>query len=147
MAHSGSCICGAVRFDITTPVTETGACHCSMCRKWSGGVYMAVAVPKGGMDITGADNISIYASSPWAERAFCKTCGSSLFYRVTAPGPMQGEMHVGLGTLADTSGIAFTGELYIDLKPESYSFAGTDRHQMTDAQVTAMFAGLGEGQP
>jgi len=102
---------------------------------------MSVAVPKDGMDITGEDQVGIYPSSPWAERAFCKSCGSSLFYRVTAEGPMQGEMHVGFGTLSDVSGIPFTGELYIDLKPEAYSFAGEGRHQMTEAEVTAMFAG------
>ncbi len=141
MSHSGACLCGAVSYEITSEVKETGACHCAMCRKWSGGVYLAVAVPKDGMKITGEDQIGIYISSPWAERAFCKTCGSSLFYRVTAEGPMQGEMHVGFGTLSDVSNIPFTGELYIDLKPEAYSFAGEGRHQMTDAEVTAMFAG------
>ncbi|MEP1201422.1 GFA family protein [Tateyamaria sp.] len=141
MSHSGSCLCGAVSYEITSEVKETGACHCTMCRKWSGGVYLAVAVPKDGMKITGEDQIGIYTSSPWAERAFCKTCGSSLFYRVAAEGPMQGEMHVGFGTLSDVSNIPFTGELYIDLKPEAYSFSGEGRHQMTNAEVTAMFAG------
>lgn len=141
MSHSGSCVCGAVSFTITSPVAETGACHCSMCGKWSGGVYMAVQVPKDGMKIEGDDNIGIYTSSPWAERAFCKTCGGNLFYRVTAEGPLQGQMHVGFGTLDDVAGIPFTGELYIDLKPDAYSFAGDGRHQMTDAEVTAFFSG------
>ena len=141
MPHTGSCVCGAVQFSITTPVTETGACHCGMCRKWSGGVFMSVAVPKDGMEITGADSLTAYASSPWAERVFCKTCGSSLFYRVTAEGPMEGEMHVGLGTLNDVAGIPFNGELYIDLKPDAYAFAGGEaRRQMTEAQVNEMFA-------
>ncbi|WP_299297400.1 GFA family protein [uncultured Tateyamaria sp.] len=141
MARDGSCVCGAVTYSITTEVAETGACHCGMCRKWSGGVFMSVAVPPGGMELEGAENLSVYGSSPWAERVFCKTCGSSLFYRVTAEGPMQGEMHVGLGTLADVSGIPFTGELYIDVKPDIYSFAGEGRHQMTEAQVIEMFSG------
>lgn len=140
MSHSGSCICGAVKYKITTPVSETGACHCSMCRKWSGGVFLGIRVPKGGMEIDGEDNLSVYTSSGWAERAFCKTCGSSVFYRVTAPGPMNGEMHVGMGTLADASGIPLTGELFIDLKPDGYAFSGDGRQQMTEAEVMAMFA-------
>jgi len=143
MARHGSCVCGAVSFTIASDIKETGACHCGMCRKWSGGVFMGIAVPPDGMALEGAENLTVYASSPWAERVFCKTCGSSLFYRVTAEGPMQGEMHVGLGTLSDVSGIPFTGELYIDLKPESYSFAGEGRHQMTEAQVIEMFSGGG----
>ncbi len=140
MSHSGSCMCGAVAFTITSPVTETGACHCGMCRKWSGGVFLGVEVPKGAMEITGADNLTVYPSSAWAERAFCKTCGSSVFYRVTAPGPHEGVFHVGLGTLEDTASIPLTGELFIDLKPEGYAFAGEGRQQMTQAEVLAMFA-------
>ena len=141
MSHNGSCLCGAVTYTITSEVKETGACHCAMCRKWSGGVFMSVAVPKDGMKITGEDQIGLYPSSPWAERAFCKSCGSSLFYRVTAEGPMQGEAHVGFGTLSDVSSIPFTGELFIDLKPEAYSFAGEGRQQMTEAEVIALFSG------
>ena len=141
MAHTGSCMCGAVSFRITTPITETGACHCEMCRKWTGGVYLSFAVPPDRMEIDGADHLHVFASSPWAERVSCRTCGSSLFYRVTAPGPLQGEMHVGLGTLDDASGIPFTGELFIDCKPDAYAFDGAaDRRQMTKAEVEAMFA-------
>ena len=140
MSQSGSCVCGAVTFTVTTPVTETGACHCGMCRKWSGGVFLGIQVPKGGLQIEGEDNLSVYTSSPWAERVFCKTCGSSLFYRVTAPGPMNGEMHVGMGTFDDPSGIALTGEIYIDRKPDGYAFAGEGRHLMTQAEGEAMFA-------
>lgn len=143
MSHSGACLCGAVSFEITSKLKEVGACHCAMCRKWSGGVYMAVTVPKGAMEISGAENIALYTSSPWAERAFCKACGSNLFYRVTAEGPYQGEYHVGFGSLADASGVPFTGELFIDLKPEAYSFAGDGRHQMTEAEVMALFSGAG----
>ncbi|WP_299722082.1 GFA family protein [uncultured Tateyamaria sp.] len=143
MARTGSCICGAVSYTVTSDIDKTGACHCSMCRKWSGGVYFGVKVPSDGMEITGKDRLGIYASSPWAERAFCATCGSSMYYRVTAEGPMQGEYHIGLGTLDDVSGIDFDGELFIDLKPDAYEFAGEGRTQLTDAQVMAMFSGEG----
>lgn len=140
MSHTGSCVCGAVTFKLKTPVAETGACHCGMCRKWTGGVFLGVRVPKGDMELQGDENLGIYTSSPWAERAFCKVCGASLFYRVTAPGPMNGEMHVGLGTFDDPSGIQLTGEIYIDRKPDGYAFAGEGRHVMTQAEVEAMFA-------
>ena len=32
---------------------------------------------------SGADNLATYTSSDWAERGFCKICGSSLFWRLT----------------------------------------------------------------
>ncbi len=132
-------MCGAVRFEITSDLRESGACHCGMCRKFSGGVYLAVKVPAGGLKFTSDDALGVFTSSEWAERGFCKTCGSSLFYRLTVPGPMQGEMHVGLGTLDDANGLPLTGEIFIDLKPDGYAFAG-DTEKMTEAQVLAMFA-------
>ncbi len=144
MARQGGCMCGAVRFEITSNINEAGACHCGMCRKFSGGVYVAFKVPVGGIRFASDTALGVFASSDWAERGFCKTCGSSLFYRVTAPGPMQGEMHMGLGTLDDANGVPLTGEIFIDLKPDGYAFAN-DTITMTEADVMAMFAAHQDG--
>jgi hypothetical protein len=138
MSRTGSCICGAVRFHITAPVTEVNACHCSMCRKWSGGVFMGLLIPQDGVQIEGQDAMRLYTSSPWAERAFCGTCGSNLFYRVTEEGPMQGDYHIGLGSLDDANGIALTTEYFIDLKPDGFDFAQPTQ-KLTTAEVEAMF--------
>lgn len=139
MTKTGSCLCGAVNFTLNDAPSETGACHCSMCRKWSGGIFLGVVAPPGTFALNGEENLSVYPSSDWAERAFCKTCGSNLFYRVTAPGPHQGTCHFGLGTLDDAGGITLTSEIFIDEKPAGYSFAG-DTAKMTGAEVFAMFA-------
>jgi len=139
MSKTGSCLCGAVKYKVDHDPKQTGACHCSMCRKWSGGIYLGVEAPAGTIHFTGEQNITVYPSSDWAERGFCKTCGSSLFYRVTAPGPHQGTYHFGHGTLDDPGDIALTGELFIDIKPGGYSFA-EKTHQMTGDEVFAMFA-------
>ncbi|MCR8826843.1 GFA family protein [Pseudosulfitobacter koreensis] len=139
MARTGSCICGGVRYSIAADLRHTGACHCGMCRKWSGGVYLGIEVAAKDFELQAKDSLSIYASSPWAERGFCNTCGSSIFYRVTAEGPHQGTFHVGLGTLDDPGGITLTEEIFIDIKPQGYAFAG-DTAKMTEAEVMAMFA-------
>lgn len=139
MSRTGGCMCGAVRYEISNSPASTGACHCGMCRKQSGGVYLGVEVPADAMTVTQDEGMKIYTSSPWAERAFCGNCGSSLFYRVTAPGPHQGVCHVGLGSLDDASGIELTEEIFIDRKPGGYSFAN-DTKTMTEAEVMAMFA-------
>ncbi|QFT82226.1 Glutathione-dependent formaldehyde-activating enzyme [Roseovarius sp. THAF27] len=141
MHKSGTCLCGAVTVDIANAPDSTGACHCGMCRKWSGGVYLGLHVRAGDATITGADNITAYTSSDWAERCFCATCGTNLFYRVTAPGPMQGDMHVGLGLLDDPSGITLTEEIFVDRKPDAYALAG-DHKRMTEAETLAMFADI-----
>ncbi|QJF49883.1 GFA family protein [Roseobacter ponti] len=140
MPRTGSCLCGAVTYEISADVSQTGACHCGMCRKWSGGVYLGVEVPDGGLQITGEDHLKTYASSPWAERVFCGTCGSSMWYRMTATGSHQGTYHLGFGTLDDTDGMEMMGEIFIDKKPEAYSFAG-DAQRMTEAEFMALFGG------
>ncbi|WP_298841389.1 GFA family protein [uncultured Roseobacter sp.] len=140
MSRTGSCLCGAVSFEVAKDIAETGACHCGMCRKWSGGVFLGVEVPGDQLSISGAENLTTYSSSPWAERSFCKTCGSSMWYRVTAPGPHHNAHHIGFGTFDTQDGVTLTGEIYIDKKPAGYTFA-EKTHQMTEAEVMAMFGG------
>ena len=139
MNKTGSCLCGAVRYEIADAPSETGACHCGMCRKWSGGIYLGMHVAADAVRFDGAENVTTYRSSEWAERGFCNICGSSLYYRVTAPGAHHGEYHIGLGTLDDADGITLNAEIFIDRKPGGYSFAG-DTRKMTEAEVFAMFA-------
>jgi len=143
MSHTGSCMCGAVSFTIATPPTHANLCHCSMCRNWSGGVFMGVIVPQDALQLKGEKHLTVYTSSPWAERAFCSTCGSSVFYRVTAEGPMHGQYHIAMGSLDDPKGIEIKAEYFIDLKPAAYSFVQSDRQQYTEAQVIKMFSGNG----
>jgi len=139
MPKSGSCLCGAVPYQIEDAPAECGACHCGMCRRWSGGVYLGLHVPAGKATFTGEDRLTIYRSSDWAERGFCSTCGSNLFYRITAPGPQHGDLHFGFGTLDDPGGISLTAEIFIDEKPDAYAFEGT-RETLTGAEVFAMYA-------
>ena len=139
MDKTASCLCGTVSLEIKDAPDTTGACHCGMCRKWSGGVYLGVHCHADQVAISGKDNITTFASSDWAERAFCKTCGSNLYYRVTAPGPHHGDLHIGLGLFDDPGEINLTEEIFIDKKPAGYAFAN-DTNKMTEAEVIAMFA-------
>lgn len=139
---TGRCLCGAVSFTVTDPATTFGGCHCSMCRQWTSGALLALTVPAETIRIEGAENITSYKSSDWAERCFCGTCGSTLWYRVTAEGPHQGTYHVGFGLFDDLSDLTLDSEIFIDEKPEGYSLAG-DLKQMTGAEVMAMFSGEG----
>lgn len=139
MPKTGSCLCGAVKYTVTSDITQAGACHCGTCRKWSGGVYIGIQVSPDDISFEGAENITVFPSSDWAERGFCSTCGSSLYYRVTAPGPHQGTFHIGMGALDDPSGVTLTEEIFTDAKPKGYAFAG-ELKGMTGAEVFAMFS-------
>ncbi len=130
MSASGKCLCGAVRFSAETVETHVHSCHCSMCRSWTGGPMFGVAAQ--GVRFEGEEHIGRYASSEWAERGFCKQCGSSLFYRMKEP-----EQYViAMGTFDDAEQFKLTGEIYVDEKPGGYDFAG-DHPRLTGAEFLA----------
>lgn len=132
---SGRCLCGAVRFSFTPKTRDVGVCHCSMCRRWAAGPFM-VLDHDGPVAFEGAENIGVYKSSEWGERAFCKSCGTSLYWR------MSGAEHyaVSAGALDDQSGLRFTSEIFIDQQPGYYAFAN-ETHRMTGEEAMAAFGG------
>ena len=119
MNATGKCLCGAVTFVANGVTPELHICHCSMCRKWGGGPLMSVGAE--GVAFRGEENVQRYESSAWAERGFCKRCGSSLFYRLK-----EGDSYfLGMGTLDDQSPFKLTSEIYVDEKPPGYDFVGS----------------------
>ncbi|MHA7872514.1 MAG: GFA family protein [Hyphococcus sp.] len=132
-ARTGQCLCGAVKFRATPKNNHVDACHCSMCRRHAGGPVFAIDC---GSNLTLEDDaqLGVYESSEWAERCFCKKCGSSLFWRLK-----DGSMHtVFAGAFDDLDGLDFTTEIFIDEKPGFYSFSQPTK-KMTGAEVFAMF--------
>jgi hypothetical protein len=105
-----------------------------MCQRWAGGPFVSV----GGTPETvfeGQDAIGVYSSSDWAERGFCKRCGSSLFYRMKE---CDGSYYLPVGLLDDVEGVTLVDEIFIDQKPSLYSFA-EKTNQMTETEVFAKF--------
>jgi len=139
MAMTGECLCGAVSFTVSKDTHRFSACHCEMCRKVSSGAFMSVEADAVDVTFKGEEMIKEYQSSPWAKRAFCKNCGSSLYYRMTAPGPMAEQYQLALGLMKDIPQ-NFSLELFVDTKPQAYEFAGA-RTKLTAADVTEMFGG------
>ena len=84
--RTARCLCGAIRVTIRGPLPDVAACHCGQCRRWSGHVWAAVPVPDDRLTIEGAEHIRWYRSSDKAERGFCTTCGSSMFWRAIGRG-------------------------------------------------------------
>ena len=78
--HKGSCLCGAVSFQVAGKLPPPVACHCSQCRKQSGHFWAATDIPRTALTIQGADKLTWYRSSEKAQRGFCSICGSFLFW-------------------------------------------------------------------
>jgi hypothetical protein len=78
----GSCLCGAVKFELSGAAIEMMNCHCSKCRKHHGAAF-ATFVRASASDFTytcGEDLVKAYRSSPPVRRCFCSVCGSSLVF-------------------------------------------------------------------
>ncbi len=136
--RSGRCLCGAVTFLARLARAEMDVCHCGMCQRWSGGVFMAV--PCENVDVSGADSVGVYVSSDWAERVFCKDCGASLIWRMRDGGLTMASFQA----LDDKSGLVFAEEIFIDEKPDLYAFAGHRRY-MTGSEAIAAATAKPEG--
>jgi hypothetical protein len=78
--HKGSCLCGAVRFEIAGALKPPDGCHCTQCRKTSGHYFVSTDIPKADVTIHGAEHVTWFRSSEKVRRGFCSTCGSSLFW-------------------------------------------------------------------
>ncbi|KQZ96607.1 aldehyde-activating protein [Mesorhizobium sp. Root157] len=105
--HTGSCLCGKVRFTAHGPLRGVAYCHCSQCRRQTGHFLAATNVGDADIAIEGDEALVWYAASNFAKRGFCGTCGSVLFWKhneleeisVTAgsfdmPTELEGECHI-----------------------------------------------------
>jgi hypothetical protein len=81
--HKGSCLCGAVRFEVAGALSGPDACHCTQCRRTSGHYFVSTDVPKASLKVEGEDNVTWFQSSEKVRRGFCRTCGSPLFWDPT----------------------------------------------------------------
>jgi len=136
---NGHCLCGAVRFTCRD-TREIGACHCAFCRRWGGGPFLAVHCgPE--VEFQGQEHIGVFASSGWAERAFCRRCGTHLYYKLHA----TGEYFIPAGTF-DTDDLELTLQIYVDRKPPYYDFAN-QTPTLTEQQVIDRYSASGGGEP
>jgi len=78
--HTGSCLCGSVRFEVSADLGPGELCHCTRCRKWTGHIYASTEVPLSSLKIHGEESLKWFASSAKVRRGFCSNCGSPLFF-------------------------------------------------------------------
>jgi len=81
--HTGSCLCGAVRYEVSGELAAIQLCHCSMCRRASGTAF-ASNMPVRAADfriVAGEASLKSYESRPGKQRLFCAECGSPIISR------------------------------------------------------------------
>jgi len=134
MQLKGNCLCGGVTVIAEEVKPSVGACHCSMCRKWGGGPFFALEAGSK-VRFEGEENVARFNSSEWAERGFCKACGTHLFYHLK-----QADQYIlPAGLFEPGPEMIFDHQIFIDEKPDFYHFANETKN-MTGAEVFAMYA-------
>ncbi len=82
--YTGSCHCGAVRFEANADLGQTITCNCSICRRT--GAILAFVPASDFTLVSGADALSDYQfNKKTVHHLFCKTCGVRPFGRGIGP--------------------------------------------------------------
>lgn len=100
---SGSCRCGAVRYESAAEPVTCVTCSCTDCKVFYGGVMSAaVVLPRDAVKVTGDVTYFEVAgdSGQPVSRGFCPKCGTQMFGK---PGIAPQLMAVTAGTLDDSS--------------------------------------------
>ena len=108
--HTGSCLCGAVRYEVRGPLRDVVLCHCGMCRKTHGHVGAYSAASRDALAILESRGLRWYRSSSSARRGFCAECGGTLFWE----GDGRDTVSIAAGTLDAPTGLATVVQIYVD---------------------------------
>jgi hypothetical protein len=123
--HKGSCLCGAVSFEVSGPLHPPDACHCTQCRKQSGHFWASTDVPRAALTIRGAEQLTWFRSSAKVQRGFCSTCGSALFWD-----PLQRDfIGIAMGAFDKPTGTRLGMHIFVAEKGDYYDIAdGLPQH-------------------
>lgn len=117
--HSGSCLCGAVSFEVQGELAPPDACHCTQCRKTSGHFWVSTDVPREAVAISGEDQLGLYRSSEKVRRGFCRTCGSSLFWDVDG----RPNVAIAMGAFDSPTGTQLAKHIFVPDKGDYYDIS------------------------
>ena len=126
----GRCLCGAVTIRIDgRHDSRPGACHCRLCQRWSGGLLLCFHADEEAVTVDGP--VTRFASTSFAERAFCPTCGSHLWMRDIGTAAPGYDLMPGLFDAARNWPLR--SEIYSDRAMVSVRLDG-DHHRATSAE-------------
>lgn len=114
--HKGSCLCGAVAFEVEGDLRGPDACHCTECRKHSGHYFASTDVPRSALTVRGEDKLAWFRSSEKARRGFCSICGSSLFWD-----PLHRDwIGIAMGAFDSPTGTSIAEHIFVSEKADYY---------------------------
>ena len=111
---NGKCLCGAIEFTATLPSKWVAHCHCTRCQRAHGAAFVTwVGMATEQVDIHDPrESLVWFQGEVGGARSFCKSCGSSLFYKSEQ---YPGELHVARALFTDP----------LDREPQMHAFYDT----------------------
>lgn len=79
--HTGSCLCGKIRFEITGGFESFYLCHCERCRKDTGSAHASNLFSTSSKIewVSGLESVQVFNLPTTRHvRSFCLVCGSAL---------------------------------------------------------------------
>jgi hypothetical protein len=113
---TGSCLCRAVRYEVTGPLRDVVLCHCEMCRKSHGHIGAYTAASKNALRLIEFRGLKWYRSSDFARRGFCGECGGTLFWEADGDETIS----IAAGTLDAPTGLRTAVQIYVDSAGDYY---------------------------
>ncbi|WP_284618630.1 GFA family protein [Aquabacterium humicola] len=127
-ALTGHCLCGAVSITVAGEHDpRVGACHCRMCQRWSGGLFLCFNADACAVTVTG--EVTRYRSSSFAERAFCARCGSHLWFNDVEEGGQPRTYELMPGLFDAARAWPLRSEIYVDRAMACARLAGEHRRK------------------
>lgn len=102
-------------------------------------MFVSLRTDPGSIKVNGP--AKTFRSSDWAERGFCKTCGSTLWYGTVH----DGALNLSAGLFDNAAGAEMKIEFFADAAPNGYALAG-DHKKLTTQETIALFAPDEEAQ-
>ncbi len=119
----GSCLCGGIAYEVTTPILTVHNCHCSRCRKARAAAHTTNGFvdPKGLRFLRGEDLLARYKvpDAQFFTQAFCRICGSGM----PNVDPSRPRVAIPFGTLDDDPGRGAEDHIFCDDKAPGYEIA------------------------
>jgi hypothetical protein len=115
--HRGGCLCGAVRYEVAGPLRQIVACHCGQCRRTSGHFVAATAARRERLNLTAEEGLRWFRSSDHAQRGFCGTCGSNLFWQQDGAETIC----IMAGSLDQPTGLKLVAQIFIEDAGDYYT--------------------------
>ena len=117
---TGSCLCGAVTFEMTGELRPVVACHCTQCRKQTGSFVHATSSKDADFTFTSDRGLKWYRASDTARRGFCGECGSVLLWK----GDGHDSISISAGAIDGKTGLEFEGHIFCDNAGDYYEISG-----------------------